>query len=220
VQWPTAATNVIELGWYVYDILSGSPVVDVEGRVCRRDDAACAEPLAVEQSDAKGTFRTSVPVGVEGFRGFGMLNKQGYVPTLVFVGKPLVASSVGDLDFRGALSTSDTVDVLYGQLDIVRDPARAIVGFVTFDCEGQPAAGLEVELDEADASTVRYYASNVLPDPALAETGPEGGVLFFNAPAGPLHVTVREAGTGLVVARDDLLAVAGGFSFMQVSPTP
>jgi len=128
VVWPAPTEPELTVEFTVTQSLSTVPVAGMTLRACERDDADCASPVFEGTSMNDGVVAGTLPLGTTGWTGYLDITGPGFVPMLIFTGRPVVtpedtplASVVGDGTFELLLSAAgvtaeELARALYGSL--------------------------------------------------------------------------------------------------------
>jgi hypothetical protein len=203
----------------VRDMITEQPMAEVTGRLCRKLDLSCSEPVGSDfAGDQNGNM--VVPVDV-GFDGYVELRARDMLPGLYFFHTPV------DTDRADAFVPllSPAVLARFAQLNgRPLSPDRGHVMVTAQDCQNRPAEGLRLStLDGGDDQTTPFYvvekslvaAANVAA-PATDRSG-RGG--FINVRPGAVTLAAdlaapddRRAGTASVLVR------SGVITYTSLSP--
>ncbi len=196
VVWPSPVnpSEVVN----VYAVLQDmSPVEGLVIKACALNDALCAAPLDQQLTDTNGYAGLTVPMGATGFDGYFEASGGGFATQLSYQNAPI--TGVQDV-LIPALQISDLSAGVVGSP--TADASRGALLLSALDCAYGFAAGLTVDIDTADASTVNAPSlmAGILPgtipnsfDPA-APYSVNGTLIALNVPAGTANVTVNVPG--------------------------
>jgi hypothetical protein len=199
----------------IVEINSQMPPDGLMVSVCPLLDTNCSAPIASGLvPDLMG--RVSFVVD-SGFDGYLDITATDIVPANVFLGKPVVADTVGE---PVLLVTSDDFNNLAAVAGFAIDPLRGHAFLQTLDCNGDRAAGVSVSIDVADASTAGFFRVDMLPDPNATSSDADGSGGFINVPAGfaTLEGTLEESDERIGVNR--IVVRVGTVAYVPIFPTP
>jgi hypothetical protein len=201
----------VDLRLTVTDTVDGMPPEGLVGRACARLDVMCDRPLTdpVAPGVDDGSIHLSVPWQ---FDGFIELTSPTTVPTMFFVNQPLMRPTIEAFDIVSRLALGG----LALQGNVALDPTLGHVLIRTFDCQGEPAAGVELS-NSLDGQAFAFVDG--LPQVGANVTTTDGIGGFVNVPTliavlqGIMAESAREVGRTTVTVR------AGWFSYGDVEPT-
>jgi hypothetical protein len=157
------------------------------------------------------TATGELPLELEpSFDGYLSIRGADLVPTLYFLSPPL---ENGERLPALTLISRSLLEALALEMQIDLLPDRGAGLFTVQDCSGAFAAGVEIEAQGADGLATRFYDVDGLPTAAAAATDRTGSGGFFNAPAGPLSVVARLAGSEAPLAGASVLIRPGFVSY-------
>lgn len=193
-----------------------SPPPNTSAYVCSQIDVNCTNPTAGPLSpDGMGKLRVELP---SGFEGYLKIDSPSTVPSLVFIGRPIV--TVPKTNTVRLLTTQDFEGLasLAGQ---VPDPMRGHALILVTDCLDLPAANVEVNSMDGDAETKKFYLIGTLPRTDLDRTDQSGFAGFFNVPPGIISVEARRAEDDKpFVGKYGFRIQEGTISYLLLGPTP
>jgi hypothetical protein len=201
----------VDLALTVTDIVTNAPPAGLTARACARLDVNCETPLTPEVVPAvDGALHLSVQ---QRFDGFVEIRSPTTVPTMYFINQSLMrdrAESFGIISM-GALSG------LAAQGNVTLDPTLGQVLIRTFDCQGEPAGGVQLSNDKGGQP---FAFVGGLPVVGQDETTEDGLGGFVNVPLDyvVLQGIVREHGTALGNA--SVTVRPSWFSYGDVEPLP
>jgi hypothetical protein len=215
VVWPAPIAGTVTATLTTTDLITGEPMSGVPGRVCRKLDATCTDPvLAGLVSDATGRIIITVP---QGFDGYLELTATGAMRGSYFFSPPLTADreipSVPILQ-ASALTTFATL----AGANLMADRGQLMVG--AHSCVGQPAEGVSFSSVEGDASTVAFYMIKSIPSTKQSATDTSGRGGLLNLPPGSVTLTGRLASTGQTLGTLSVFARAGELTYTALVPAP
>jgi hypothetical protein len=191
-----------------------APLGGTAVRVCSIADPSCAHPLAVSTTDDSGAAALKIdaslyppPLAV-----FLELKKSGFVDKLFQLNSPPVTE---DLDVGPVFLPDPKVNIggTATMLGTTYDPARASVGVLLADCNGQPATK-EVAVTWLD----RDNRTATLPFFVYGRSA-----IALNLPintAGLTRIVARVADTGQFVATTSVVVRPGAETKVLLAPTP
>lgn len=186
---------------------------NVEGRVCRKLDVDCADPLL------SGLFsgddgKLSVHIG-NGFDGYVELTLPGAMPGLYFFDPALTK----DRDILAIpIVTQDTL-VRFAQLaGVDAAPDRSAVFLGAHDCLDEPAAGIRFVSTDADDATATFYLIQKIPSASATATDSEGRGGLINLRAGSITVSGQLA-TGETVGTVSLFTRENQVTYASLVPS-
>jgi hypothetical protein len=201
----------VELALSVADTVTGMPPAGLTARACARLDVMCSTPLTPDVSPAiDGALHLAVP---QEFDGFVELRSPATVPTMFFINQALMRNTA---DGFGIISGLALAGLAMGG-GVMLDPALGHVLIRTFDCQGNPASGVELSNNRGGQP---FAFERGLPVVGQDETTGDGVGGFVNVPLD--YVVLRgivvehgiELGTASVTVRP------GWFSYGDVEPLP
>jgi hypothetical protein len=118
----------------------------------------------------------------------------GKLDTYLFDPFPLFFSPVGP-DLTNYTAAENTA--YYSSLGITENPAKTSIDIIVLDCPAQSGSNIGAthavagaKVTVAGAERVIYINEQAQPDPNATATASSGYLSVFNAPAGPLDITV------------------------------
>jgi hypothetical protein len=210
----TVATSLeptVQLSLSVNDTVTGMPPAGLTARACARLDVQCNTPLTPDVITAiDGALHLDVP---QQFDGFVELRSPATVPTMFFINQALLRDTAEGF---GIISGLALAGLAMGG-GVVLDPALGHVLIRTFDCQGNPASGVELSNNKGGQP---FAFVRGLPVVGQDETSGDGIGGFVNV---PLDYVVLQ---GIVVEHGGTLGTAsvtvrpGWFSYGDVEPLP
>ncbi|HTV22973.1 MAG TPA: hypothetical protein VMG12_29990 [Polyangiaceae bacterium] len=192
----------------------GVPPAGLSVRLCRREDATCAEPIAgIPAPDASGLLTLELDPS---FHGYLEVEATDQVPSLVSL-PPLVVWPPEAQIIR-MIEPFDLVALL-SSADIAYDDARGFAFVLTNDCLDQRAAGVVLSTSAGDDLTVAYYYRDGQPDRAALATDARGAGGFSRLPTGPVSVEARRAETSELIGAAEFESRPGSVSYVPIGPT-
>jgi hypothetical protein len=201
----------IDLALTVVDTVTNAPPAGLTARACARLDVMCETPLTPEVSPAvDGAMHLSVQ---QQFDGFVEIRSPTTVPTMYFINKSLMRDTAESF---GIISTVALAG-LAAQGNVTLDPMRGHVLIRTFDCQGEPAGGVQLSNDKGGQP---FAFVRGLPLVGEDETTADGLGGFVNVPLDyvVLQGIVREHETSLGDA--SVTVRPEWFSYGDIEPLP
>ena len=203
---------------HIEDILSQKPLAGVEARLCRKLDVNCDNPLSdpvVSGDDGVVGFDVWVEDPELGFMGYVLLTRDDVMPGLYFFNPPIDRSvEVPAVQ----LAKQAVASVLVQQVGLPYEPERGLILLSAFDCEGEPTAGVMLQMDEAHQGAAPFYSVNGLPASTATATDSSGYGGVINAPAGTIALTGRLEDGERVVGKVSLLVKPGSITYSRMVP--
>lgn len=212
-EMPTASPLLpsIDLALTVIDTVTDAPPPGLSARACSRLDVECANPLTPDVNAAvDGAMHLSVP---QRFAGFVEIRSPATVPTMYFINQELMRDTAESF----AIISTAALAGLAARDNVMIEPERGFVLIRTFDCQGEPASGVQLSNDKGGEP---FAFVDGFPVVGRDETSGDGIGGFVNIPAGivVLQGIVREHGTSLSNA--SVIVRPGWFSYGDVEPLP
>jgi hypothetical protein len=201
----------VDLSLTVIDTVTNAPPEGLAARACARLDVMCENPLTPDVSPADdGAMHLSVP---QLFDGFVEIRSPSTVPTLYFINRDLMRDTAESFAIIGTAALAG----LATQGNVTLEPALGHVLIRTFDCEREPASGVELSSDKGGRP---FAFVDGFPVVGRDETTEDGIGGFINVPLDIVVVQgiVREHGTALSNAT--VVVRPGWFSYGDVEPLP
>lgn len=218
VKLPTTTEKQGDLAAQVLDALSSQPVgAGFTMKACAKSDATCASPEATATTDAQGKLSITLPLGQNGYDGFGDLSGPGYLTTLIHLSRPIIPDSSTVSYFL--VATEATYGLFAQGAGVQADPAKGQLVAWTYGCDGKVTAGVSLELDGGATGTVAYLQGAAVSTSAK-ETDAKGIAYVFNAEPGTLGLTARRAATGEVFGKTTVQVRAKTATALYFHPTP
>jgi len=196
-------------------------------RACLPADVDCPNPLATATTDADGFATLELTPSDSPYSEFGgfMLLKGGsdFHEWATIVSRPFVTDDYSPWK----LPAKELVDQWFALFEEKFDPSYGYIWVIPGDCRGLAAKGVELLVELATSqgvencsSCVYTYESDVgLPDVQRKDFSTAGRVGFISyVPARQVILTVRDAGTDQVVARQNVSVAAGRIHFVRIYP--
>ena len=218
VVWPAGPDTDVHVTGVLTELPSALPLDAADVSACDTSDPHCKFPYGMALTDATGAYDVVTYAGVDGFRGYILVEKTGLMNDLIYWLPPIVADKTGH-DFQ---EVGDTVfESLLIQAGVTRDFARGHIAVTALDCAGHPAAGVTLAIDAGDASTVLLYSDAGALTQGLAATDGTGFALFANVPlpAGNL-ATVTASRNGTTIATFAVAMDGDSVTSLFLPPTP
>jgi hypothetical protein len=194
VSWPTPRSATATIHFEPKDYQSGVPIPGVGVSVCDSVDIDCASPLGAGTSDPTGLALLTVenPINTAGHQNLGLTGylkatSPDYVPFYEFWGFPLSEPS---FYAYGELNKPASFAQIAASVAVPLDSSRGTLAVAVYDCEENPAAGVDVSLIPADSSTRSFTTTGA----ETASTDVTGVLVFLNVPAGHVQITAAPKG--------------------------
>jgi hypothetical protein len=200
----------------VRDLITEQPMVGVTGRLCRKLDVTCDEPVGNDLAgDQNGNLIASVDAA---FDGYVEIRARHRMPGLYFFHPPVDT----DRDAFVPLLSPEAL-ARFAQLEgKPLSPDRGHVMLAAFDCRSRPAAGLRLfALDGGDGETTPFYMGEKFPEMPAMVTDRSGRGGLLNLRPGVVTVAAdlaapddRRVGAASVLVR------SGVITYTSLVPTP
>jgi hypothetical protein len=234
VTWPEQAPDPLVDTETFANFANGQAIAGLSVDVCRRPDVECVSPLATVVTNAMG--EASLPI-TNGFAGYLQLKTPpasfpGLMPTIL----PYIYPAGVDRSMKNQLcggcvpvtiattsvlvASKSNVAALVAVASATLEPSRGLILAYVGDCDNQIAKGVQLEVEQADERSSRYYFQDGLPNTAAKETTEGGLAGFVNVPPGVVSITSKLASTGQVIGTRTVLVRAGTLTVFFFPPTP
>jgi hypothetical protein len=211
---PAAESRRYTVTIRVRDLVTEQPMPGVSGRLCRKLDLACSQPIGGEiQADQNGDLVTEVELG---FDGYAELRAKDKMPGLYFFYPPVDRDR--DVPFVPLLPPA--VLTQFAQLNgkqLVPDRGHVLMG--AYDCLRRPAEGIHLSSLDGDGDTSAFYVLEKFPKVIATATDRSGRGGFINFRPGPVAVS-GDLGDGRHVASVSLLIRPGTITYTSLAPSP
>jgi hypothetical protein len=211
---PGAAARVVpsvELTLVITDVVMRAAPAGLQGRACAKADVRCETPLTPSVGLADdNALHLSVP---QGFDGFVELTSPSTVSTLYFLNRELMRDSTEAL----TVVTTVALAGLAAEGNVVLDPTLGHLLLRTFDCTGEPAAGVRLM---TDAGGKPFAFVDGLPNIDLQVTTTDGVGGFVNVPLGYAVVEGYRVDGERLLGRTNVVVRQGWFTYGDVEPRP
>jgi hypothetical protein len=217
VNWaPADESRMFTVIIRVRDLITEQPMAGVSGRLCRKLDLTCNDPLGTEVvADQNGNLVAQVEMGFDGYFEIWAKDK---LPGLYFFYPPVAANR--DVPFVPMFSPA--VLAQFAQLNgkqLVPDRGHVMLG--AYDCQQRPAEGLRLITLDGDGETSPFYVADKFPKVTATETDRSGRGGFINLRPGTVTVAAdlappdnRRVGAVSVIVR------SGVITFTSLVPSP
>lgn len=214
---PTATETPTAVSFRVVEHVSLAPLEGARLEVCAIDDLDCRAPIDRATTDTNGNATVTVPLGATGLEGYVQVSSTPFYPIVASVDPVVVDARDGPLVLQAftPLRVDFYATVLAARPEV--DPSRGHVRVNVLDCGTEPAAGVVVSLDTADADTGRFYVEGIVTT-AVDHTGVEGIAAFMNVPAGPATATAVDADSGDAIGTVDFFVRGGAMHEVYLVP--
>jgi hypothetical protein len=207
-----AASLRLALG--VIDITTRRPPPGLKVRACLITDLGCERPLT-ESLSVNEDGVVTVPLAV-GLSGFLELTGDGVAPALFILPSPLSEPVAAVLQNQPVILIPDGAEP--GSATVLRgpsDPATGTLVVTVFDCAGQAAAGVRLELDTL---ALPFAIVDGLPVTNQDTTTSYATAGFVNVTPGVAIVSGYRADTGQRVGQDAVPVRAGWDTLVSMLP--
>jgi len=234
VTWPTPTTEPLVDREVFANFVDGRAVSGLTVEVCARADVGCTSPLATVVTDASGA--AALPIA-KGFAGYVQMKTPPasfpellpmIVAYVVPPGLDPTATSQLCVACRASSAVGEAIPVLSKRdatalsaaVSAVLDPSRGLLFARLGDCDGHITPGVQLELEQADEKTTRYYFEDGVPNLTSTWTTETGLAGFVNVRPGLVSLRARLASTGQLIGARTVLVRAGTLSALYFPPTP
>lgn len=203
--------RTVELALTVIDTVTQAPPPGLTARACSRLDAMCATPLTPNVSPAvDGALHLDVP---QQFDGFVEITSPSTVPTMYFINRNLMRNTT---EAFGVIGIAALAGLAAGG-NVTLDPTLGNVLIRTFDCQRQPAGGVQLSNDKGG---LPFSFVNGLPVVGRDETTPDGVGGFVNVPVDYVVLQGIVTSHGEPLSTASVITRASWFSYGDVEPLP
>jgi hypothetical protein len=214
VSWPDAGTASVSATLDLKDLITGQPVAGVKGRLCRKLDTKCSQPiLEGVESDSSGKLTFDAPAG---FDGYAELKPNGALPGIYFFYPPLLESR--EIPFVPILPLSElsTFAQLVGG-ELLSGRGHLVLG--TYDCLHNSTEGVSLSSAEADSRSVPFYMIKGVPSSKATATDGSGYGGIINLLPGAATITGK-LGSGDSLGIESVLMRADEVTYSTLLPLP
>jgi hypothetical protein len=200
---------------HLRDLIDGSAIPGVTGRVCEKLDTECKNPLTAELP--------ATPAGDlvfmlrSGFDGYVEMKAPGKMPGLYFIYPPVDADREIPQVPLIEPALVEQLAVLNGR-QLQADRGHVLLG--GYDCQHVPADGMTLSTDDADGQTSNFYVINNVPKAGAKTTDLSGRGGFINLKTGIVVVTARVGADNRKIAAVSLFVRAGMITYTSIVPSP
>ena len=214
VNWPPPPRAQVTITLGIRELVSEAPVPTVTGRICRKLDIECAQPLMSGlKVDASGDLK--VPVE-NGFDGFVEIRAPGYIPGLYFFYPPVDGSKeVPNIPLFSPMVIAGFAQA--GQRMLVPNKGHVMLG--AYDCQGRPAAGVKLSSEDGDAETSAFYVIKKFPVTNADGTDSSGRAGLINLRPGTVSI-LGDTAKNERIARVSVLVRANEITYTSLVPAP
>jgi hypothetical protein len=192
-------------------VSDGQRVDGVSARVCALTDFDCRQPLSQLTDDGSGGIEVSVAGNTEIYIEF---RKEGFVPTVVSLGKHALPSSFSS---PIELQTESALHFILAIANVPFDARLGIVGFWIMGCTQQPLAGATVHIPSLQGTMNLQYLNPETPDKDLTVTAEHGRASLFAVEPQLFHIEVFWG--EFYVAQAPVVVKSGFSSVIRTGPT-
>jgi hypothetical protein len=222
VKWPASSTALLTVTQPYDNLITSGPLPSVSVVPCERLDPTCANPLAQARTTDDGGV-VSFPL-FYGYNGYFLSQWDGALPMLLYINPPAYTNTP---QIVGAFVTTDTMQTILSYVTAsfdggprTVDMSRGALFIQTYDCTGQPAAGVSITMTHLDSQVVQVYFTNGLPDPTAVQTDVTGYYAAINVPIGVPTITMTLGSTQERLATSNVYIRAAMISEINVFPSP
>lgn len=203
--WPTPEPGVATVKLSLRGLVDDQPVDTAVGRLCRRLDYTCNEPLSVSiAADENGAFTLELPIG---FDGYIDIRAPGRVPGL-YAFYPAVN---GDREVPWIPMVRPQEIAQFAALGghpVIEGRGHVMLG--AYDCQFQAAQDVQLSSTDMVDGTKAFYLVGKLPSLTAPATDASGRGGIINLPPGPVTITGnlidgRKTVTNSVVVRENTI---------------
>jgi hypothetical protein len=197
-----------------------SPVTNATVDICAKLDPSCVMMDANYPKgltpDATGSVTFTV---IQGFDGFVRVTAPNFMPSQVYVGRPIVTQPA--VKSVRLIQTSE-YSILAGTAKLTPDPTRGTAILYAVDCSSNPASGASFSVSTTDSMSALFYLINQFPTlpPSATATDVDGFGGVFNLPTGASLVTTTRASDQTYIGQSSFNVLANTISYVQIAPTP
>lgn len=211
---PTGNSSTVTATLNLVDLISGAPMANVEGRVCRKLDVDCSDPLSTGLSSGDNG-KLSVHAS-NGFDGYVELTLPGAMSGLYFFDPALTS----DRDIPAVPIVTQATLVRFARLaGVEAAPDLSAVFLGAHNCLDEPAANVRFTSIDADDATTTFYLIQKLPSTSATATDSEGRGGFINLRAGSITVS-GQLSTGETVGTVSLFTRENQVTYASLVPSP
>jgi hypothetical protein len=211
---PPAESRKYTVTIRIRDLVTEQPMPGVVGRLCRKLDITCSQPVGGEiPADQDGNLVVEVEPG---FDGYAELRAKDKMPGLYFFFPPVQENR--DVPFVPLLPPA--VLAQFAQLNgkqLIAGRGHVLLG--AYDCLRRPAEGIHLSSVDGDADTAAFYVLEKFPKVVATETDRSGRGGFINVPPGPVAVA-GDLADGRHVASVSVLIRPGTITYTSLTPLP
>lgn len=218
VSWPAPAKTEYAVTFKLVDYQSGLPIPDLDVKVCKRSDAACAMPLQTLKTAADGVVMGTYPSAPSGVDVYLEIQGMNHVSLLYFPAQPSPSTFDGG-SFNVNVFAKSTFQLVGSILGVTSDPTRGNVALSAEDCTGSRVAGATFSASTGDAMTQTFYVQGSLPSKAATETDGSGSGTIWNVPPGMVNLDAKLKG-GTMLGASPVVVRAGFLTSTDLVPRP
>jgi hypothetical protein len=196
----------------IRDLVTEQPMPGVSGRLCRKLDVTCSQPVGGEiPADQNGDLLLDVEPG---FDGYAELRAKDKMPGLYFFYPPVQQDrEVPFVPLLPAAVLSQFAQLNGKQLVVER--GHVLLG--AYDCQRRPAEGIHLTSMDGDADTAAFYVLEKFPKVIATATDRSGRGGFINLRPGPVVIS-GDLADGRHVASVSLLIRPGTITYTSLAP--
>lgn len=218
VKLQTTTETQAELFGTVLDGATNTPAgKDIKVEACTKGTSSC-NPVASATTAEDGTFTLLLPLGPNGFDGWGEVSGGGYFTTLVYNSVPVIP----DVTILHHFLVMDEKTLQLGAqiAGVTPDPAKGHVLVFVEGCDRKLAGGVSIELGAGASGTIAYAVGGGAISTKATETDSAGLAYVLNATPGSLAITARRASGGQLFGQTSIQVRAGAATELFFRPTP
>ncbi len=202
----------VTLSIIIVDTTTDSPPPDLQVNACQLIDVSCESPVTPEPvaPGQDGSVTLDLPYA---FNGFLEMTSEQTVPAMYFVPQALEQDTV--VPPLGLISPRALEALATGNGVTLDTEGRGLVLLRTYDCEGNAAAGIELESDRA--GEVFMFVEG-LPIVGAAQTRADGLGGFINVPPGLVRVEGTHAASASPVGSASLVVRGQWMTYGDLRP--
>lgn len=167
--------------------IQGTPMSDLEVKLCSNFDPQCESPSQRLRTDANGGLSFEIDPD---FGGYLETNAEGFFSQLNFIPKQL---RDGMILTPITLTPREIIAGLAGVVGAEPDPERGHIVLSVASCVGN-AAGVRISAPRSDENSILYYVNDGFPTADLESTTKDGSGGFLNFRTGNATVTLTTTG--------------------------
>lgn len=200
--------------------IDGTPLAGLLVKACAASDDACTSPLpgTAPTTDAEGRADAKLYSGFNGYLELTGPEGASYIPapTLSYM-RALDKNNPPKLPAL-ELYSKPFLDAIVGSIDRTFEEKLGILFFIALDCEGNPAADVQVRAEPIAQETYAFYTDKArTPSITQQVTSADGAGGFVNLAPGRVVVTASRVGGGQI-ARAEFVIREGSITDVLLDP--